>query len=114
MSVERNSVAVASAAWRAERGAELYVSTYGPRGGQLAVATVDLAGARALLRDLRRALVRAKIPPDWPVQPLGMVEKRPRRAECGNCGLAWDDDAVTLLTPAPAGRCPFEYFHEED
>lgn len=29
----------------------------------------------------------------------------------GACGLSWDDDVVTGITPAPAGRCPFEYFH---
>lgn len=30
---------------------------------------------------------------------------------CGSCGRAWDDDKPTGLTPAPSGRCPFEYMH---
>lgn len=32
-------------------------------------------------------------------------------ARCGSCGRAWDDDKPTGLTPAPSGRCPFEYWH---
>ncbi len=32
----------------------------------------------------------------------------------GGCGLSWDDSLVTSMTPAPSGRCPFEYFHEYD
>lgn len=34
-------------------------------------------------------------------------------AVCGTCGRAWDDDAVTDVTPVPSGRCPFEYEHGE-
>lgn len=30
----------------------------------------------------------------------------------GACGLSWDDGQITSMTPAPAGRCPFEAFHE--
>jgi hypothetical protein len=26
--------------------------------------------------------------------------------------LSWDDSIPTSYTPAPSGRCPFEYFHE--
>jgi hypothetical protein len=33
-------------------------------------------------------------------------------ARCGSCGRAWDDDKPTARTPAPAGRCPFEYWHK--
>lgn len=33
-------------------------------------------------------------------------------ATCGTCGLSWNDAAVTSMTPAPAGRCPFEAFHD--
>ena len=31
---------------------------------------------------------------------------------CGNCGLSWNDSTPTAYTPAPAARCPFEYFHK--
>jgi hypothetical protein len=30
---------------------------------------------------------------------------------CNTCGRAWDDDHVTSVTPTPAARCPFEYWH---
>lgn len=33
---------------------------------------------------------------------------------CGSCGLSWDDSFSTSWTPAPSGRCPFEYFHKYD
>jgi hypothetical protein len=50
------------------------------------------------------------VPAAHPVQPL--PEGHPRAiAQCGTCGRWWDDDASTELTPAPAGRCPFEYWH---
>lgn len=31
---------------------------------------------------------------------------------CGHCGRSWNDAATSHLTPAPSGRCPFEYEHE--
>lgn len=31
--------------------------------------------------------------------------------QCGQCGRSWDDDKPTRWTPAPSGRCPFEYMH---
>lgn len=34
-------------------------------------------------------------------------------ATCGDCGLQWNDALVTSYTPAPSGRCPFEYVHPE-
>ncbi len=46
------------------------------------------------------------IPADYPVQPT-----MSGNATCGNCGLSWDDDKVTGMTPTPSGRCPFETFH---
>jgi hypothetical protein len=32
-------------------------------------------------------------------------------ATCGHCGRSWNDAASTSVTPAPSGRCPFEYEH---
>jgi len=32
--------------------------------------------------------------------------------KCGHCGRIWDDAIVTGSTPAPSGRCPFEYEHK--
>lgn len=52
----------------------------------------------------------SEIPTDFPVQPLSIGHPR-AIAGCGTCGLWWDDDISTSLTPVPSGRCPFEYFH---
>lgn len=32
-------------------------------------------------------------------------------ATCGHCERTWDDGHSSVLTPAPSGRCPFEYMH---
>ncbi len=34
-------------------------------------------------------------------------------AVCGTCKSAWNDALISARTPAPAGRCPYEYIHEE-
>lgn len=56
------------------------------------------------------------IPNDYPVQPIASIldPTATRAMQCGTCGLAWDDAIVTSMTPVPSGRCPFEYFHEDD
>lgn len=54
------------------------------------------------------------IPADYPVRPLRVFQPAGDRATCGTCGLSWDDSIATSMTPAPAARCPFEYFHKED
>ena len=51
------------------------------------------------------------VPPDFEVQPLKPDQEAVARMTCATCGLAWDDAIVTSWTPAPSGRCPFEYFH---
>lgn len=51
------------------------------------------------------------IPRGFAVRPLKAGQKAKERATCGHCGLSWDDGKVTSITPAPAGRCPFEEFH---
>lgn len=33
-------------------------------------------------------------------------------ATCGNCGESWNDALITERTPAPSGRCPYEYEHD--
>lgn len=30
---------------------------------------------------------------------------------CGACGRSWNDHHSSGWTPAPSGRCPFEYDH---
>lgn len=35
-------------------------------------------------------------------------------ATCGECGFRWNDRIATSLTPAPAGRCPNEYNHDDE
>ena len=38
----------------------------------------------------------------------------PQATVCGTCGRGWDDTVSTDVTPAPSGRCPFEYEHSEE
>ncbi len=56
-----------------------------------------------------------RVPKDSPVRPLRVGTKAYAKATglttCGTCGRHWDDDIVTGITPAPSGRCPFEYYH---
>jgi hypothetical protein len=55
----------------------------------------------------------ATIPADFPVQPIvPELASAIDPATCGTCGLTWDDGVSTSWTPAPSGRCPFEYHHE--
>ena len=56
---------------------------------------------------------KSKVPADFPVKPLRRGENPPGKTTCGTCGRSWDDDICTEWTPAPSGRCPFEYFHDE-
>lgn len=58
------------------------------------------------------------VPADWPVQPIEFMsdEYHAARADgalaqCGTCSRMWNDAESTSMTPAPAGRCPFENFH---
>lgn len=84
--------------------------------------TLDQSGtrdpyARTMEADLASevmpdALPRTPIPADYPVQPID-PESSADAATCGECGLSWDDGKATSMTPAPSGRCPFEYFHPE-
>ena len=59
-----------------------------------------------------------RVPRDHPVQPLRRGSRAFAEAKlagdlatCGTCGRSWDDGKVTSMTPAPSGRCPFEYQH---
>jgi len=51
------------------------------------------------------------IPADFPVRPCAPDAAGART--CGDCGLSWNDAVPTAWTPAPSGRCPFEYFHAD-
>ena len=53
------------------------------------------------------------IPAEFPVRPLKPEEAGQDVAMCGSCGLVWDDAIPTSWTPAPSGRCPFEYYHKQ-
>lgn len=54
------------------------------------------------------------VPADFPVQPIDPSSPAISAATCGTCGLTWDDGISTSWTPAPSGRCPFEYFHVDE
>jgi hypothetical protein len=57
-----------------------------------------------------------KIPKDFPVKAIRPGTKAFTEAKdpvtCGTCERTWDDSIITSWTPAPADRCPFEYFHD--
>lgn len=71
--------------------------------------TREEARQHTALVDIRMSI---KIPADFPVQPLKPGQEAKDKVTCGTCGLSWDDAIGTEWTPAPSGRCPFEYFHE--
>jgi hypothetical protein len=52
------------------------------------------------------------IPDDFDVKVLDNPADGIDPALCGSCGRWWDDGVTTSRTPVPAGRCPFEYFHD--
>lgn len=81
----------------------------------MSFATAGMAFNEFIEREKRSQAkdMRNRIPHDYPVQPLADNATAKDRATCGTCGLSWDDGKVTGMTPAPAGRCPFEYFHKE-
>lgn len=63
----------------------------------------------------------ARVPASHPVRPLRRGSKAYNAAEargdlctCGTCGRSWDDGQPTSYTPAPSGRCPFEYYHKAE
>lgn len=60
------------------------------------------------------ALRLKDIPRSFAVRPLRKGQTAKDRCTCGTCGLSWDDGISTSWTPAPSGRCPFEYFHKDE
>ncbi len=55
-----------------------------------------------------------KIPKDYPVKHLTgkrQKEKADDLITCLECNRSWDDAICTSMTPVPAGRCPFEGYH---
>jgi hypothetical protein len=59
-------------------------------------------------------LSMSDVPADFAVRPLGDGDEAADRVTDNQCGLSWDDAVSTGWTPAPSGRCPFEYFHVYD
>lgn len=76
------------------------------------------AGAQHLLANIN--FLRAIIAADEISEENGA---RPQRDDegnvivdtvtCGTCGRSWNDALITGRTPAPSGRCPYEYIHDE-
>lgn len=71
-----------------------------------------------------RRVQRGYIPLDWDevrrvraVLKAGALQKDAdgfpikRMAQCGTCGLWWNDARISSLTPVPSARCPFETAH---
>ena len=53
-----------------------------------------------------------EVPNDFPVKQLHS-SAGPGITQCGECFRYWVASGGPSLTPAPAGRCPFEDFHFE-
>ena len=51
---------------------------------------------------------------DCPHEAVGEYCTCPDYRTDGICGRTWDDAIITSMTPAPSGRCPFEYFHDSE
>lgn len=71
-----------------------------------------MSKAKDLLNVLESKLKASDVPSNYPVKPLKPGDKAKDKATCGTCGLSWDDNISTSMTPAPSGRCPFEKFHK--
>lgn len=56
-----------------------------------------------------------RLTPDFQLHstPTWLDERRVKLdvVTCGTCGRSWDDALGSSWTPAPSGRCPFEYDH---
>lgn len=51
------------------------------------------------------------------IDARGVVElpsSSPLATVCGSCGRGWLDEHTSDATPAPSGRCPFEYDHPDE
>lgn len=105
-------------------GSDQRVTPTGGRYERFYVDAVDVWGqhwrgvgsGRGMSIRMRRVNPRPGVPADYPVRPLTQADiarmDNPRDiAQCGTCGRYWDDGVATGMTPAPGGRCPFEYFH---
>lgn len=67
------------------------------------------------MRTTDTTLEPSAIPADFEVRPISPDDSAATDpATCGTCGLTWDDAKPTSWTPAPSGRCPFEYFHKDE
>jgi hypothetical protein len=56
-----------------------------------------------------------KVPKDFEVKQLRSKKQKDNAKDlcsCGSCGRSWDDGICTSMTPTPAGRCPFEHYHD--
>lgn len=68
-------------------------------------------------RDALPADVFVAVPIGATIDRRGVVElppSSPLATVCGSCGRGWRDEVVTSWTPAPGGRCPFEYDHPDE
>lgn len=92
------------------RGPIMHASEY--IGGRIERDILSTPGIYAVVADYSPGpLSPDDIPAEHPVRPVPDDAHGPDTATCGECGLSWDDSLSTSLTPVPAGRCPFEYFH---
>lgn len=76
---------------------------------------VPIGAAAGIAGQTRQAPRESTIVPT--IDDRGVVElpsSSPLATVCGSCGRGWLDEHTSDATPAPSGRCPFEYDHPDE
>ena len=76
---------------------------------------VPIGAAAGIAGQTRQAPRESTIVPT--IDARGVVElpsSSPLATVCGGCGRGWLDEHTSDATPAPSGRCPFEYDHPDE
>lgn len=60
------------------------------------------------------SITMPRVPKNFTVKVLQAGQEAKDKATCLTCYRSWDDAVITSMTPAPSGRCPFEYYHPKE
>lgn len=91
-----------------ETGRTVALKLYNPKRHTFRWATWNKHTRIGILQRIPGAELR------WDIAPLVGHAPVVEIHQCGHCGRRWNDAAISSITPAPAGRCPFEYEHVYD
>lgn len=86
-------------------------------GVDLACMRQDLINDEARILTDQRSVQYVAVPTGSAAHPYGQgrvaFTLAAGWAQCGNCGVAWNDAVSTSVTPTPSARCPFEDQHND-